>query len=56
VELVFIAPPALTFLYLIWREVGRVRGEMSRWREEEEASAAEGFPPPGPPTTDQPPT
>ena len=49
---VFVGPPALLFLYLIWREWRRGLREMSRWKAGAEAEAAEGFPPPDPPTTD----
>jgi hypothetical protein len=49
---VFVAPPALVFLYLIWREVRRVGRERRACQTEAETSAAEGFPPPDPPTTD----
>jgi hypothetical protein len=49
---VFVAPPALVFLYLIWREVRRLGRERRACQTEAEATAAEGFPPPGPPTTD----
>jgi hypothetical protein len=48
-------PPAGAFIYLIWREVRWGREVMSSWKAEAEAEAAEGFPPPGPPTTDKPP-
>jgi hypothetical protein len=51
-EAVFVAPPALTFLYLIWRELRKGGEVMSSWKAEAEAEAAEGFPPPDPPTTD----
>jgi hypothetical protein len=50
--LAFLAPPAGIYLYLIGREVGRAREEMRRMKADREAEAAEGFPPPGPPTTD----
>jgi hypothetical protein len=36
---------------IIWREWRRLRREMEALRKEAEAEAAEGFPPPGPPTT-----
>jgi hypothetical protein len=52
VILAFLAPPAGIYLYLIGREVGKARAEMRRFKEDQEADAAEGFPPPDPPTTD----
>jgi hypothetical protein len=49
---VFIVPPSSIFLYLTLREWLL----WLRWKREvgleDEASAAEGFPPPDPPTTD----
>jgi hypothetical protein len=50
--LVFWLPPSSIFTYLIWREVGKVRGEAAAFKREMTASRAEGYPPPGPPTTD----
>jgi hypothetical protein len=49
---VFWAPPTVAFLYLIWREGAKVRRERKASQTEAEAMAAEGYPPPGPPTTD----
>jgi hypothetical protein len=53
--LLFVWPPASVLLILGWREWRRLRRERERLLLEAEATAAEGFPPPGPPTTDQPP-
>lgn len=50
--LLFVWPPSTVLLYFLWREV---RGWVERRRQDQseaEAIAAEGFPPPGPPTTD----
>jgi len=41
--------------YVIWMELVRFREERRLDRLEAEAMAAEGYPPPDPPTTDQPP-
>ena len=51
VLVVFWLPPSSVFTYLIWREVRRVRGEALALKREMTATRAEGFPPPGPPTT-----
>jgi hypothetical protein len=48
----FVAPPATIFGFLILREVRRLREAGRLFRLEAEASAAEGYPPPDPPTTD----
>jgi len=48
----FWLPPLGMFLYLALREVGRLRRERKALLLDAEASAAEGYPPPGPPTTD----
>lgn len=55
VNLVFVAPPAAIYLYLIGREIGRLRREAAALKRELRTTSAEGFPPPDPPTTDQPP-
>jgi len=52
VNLVFVAPPAAIYLYLIGREVGRLRREARALKLELRTTSAEGFSPPGPPTTD----
>jgi hypothetical protein len=52
VILVFWLPAAALWSSLVLREVGRLRREMRRLKAEMEADAAEGFPPPDPPTTD----
>lgn len=51
----FWLPAAILWVYLSLREVRRLREWRRRALEEAEASAAEGYPPPDPPTTDQPP-
>jgi hypothetical protein len=55
---VFWLPPSSVFTYLIWREVGKARGEMSRWKADAEADAAEGMSPgpPRPPPSSLPPS
>jgi len=50
--LCFLGLPSGAFLYIILREMGRLRRERREAQEEAEAMAAEGYPPPGPPTTD----
>jgi len=50
--LCFLGLPSGAFLYLIIREIGRLRRERRACQTEAETSAAEGFPPPDPPTTD----
>jgi hypothetical protein len=52
--LLFAWPPMTIWIILGWRELKRLREERNRIRLDAEAMAAEGFPPPGPPTTDQP--
>lgn len=52
VNLVFVAPPAAIYLYLIGREIGRLRREAAALKQELGGYAADGYPPPGPPTTD----
>jgi len=52
VLVVFWLPPSSFFTFLIWREVRRGREAMRRFKADAEASAAEGYPPPDPPTTD----
>lgn len=52
VLLLFLWPPMTVFLYLIGREVREARAALRRFKAEAEANAAEGFPPPDPPTTD----
>jgi hypothetical protein len=52
VLLLFWVPPAGVFITLALREIGRLRRERRKDQAEAEAMAAEGFPPPGPPTTD----
>lgn len=42
--------------YVIWREWRYWREERRKAQAEAAALRAEGFPPPGPPTTDQPPS
>jgi hypothetical protein len=49
---VFWGPPATIFTYLILREVRKLRRAARAFKLDQEASAAEGFPPPDPPTTD----
>jgi hypothetical protein len=51
----FLLPSGAVFTYIILREWRRLRRERNRDRLEAEASAAEGYPPPDPPATDQPP-
>jgi hypothetical protein len=53
--LCFLGLPSGAFLYFIIREVVRLRRRRNLDRLEAEAMAAEGFPPPDPPTTDSPP-
>jgi hypothetical protein len=48
---VFVVPPASIFLYLCLREWLLWKRWKRGMQAEKEASAAEGFPPPGPPTT-----
>lgn len=48
----FWMPSAGVFIYLILREVRSLRALRRRDQADAEAMAAEGFPPPGPPTTD----
>ncbi len=48
----FWVTPAAVFLTYVGREWRRSRGEMSSWKADAEADAADGFPPPGPPTPD----
>jgi hypothetical protein len=50
----FLLPSGAIFSYLVLREWRRLRRARNRDRLEAEAMAAEGFPPPGPPTTVQP--
>jgi hypothetical protein len=50
--LLFIWPPMTVWLTFALREVGRLRRERLEAQTDAEAMAAEGFPPPGPPTTD----
>jgi hypothetical protein len=49
---VFWAPPAGIVTYLILREWRRLRRELRALKLDQECSAHEGYPPPGPPTTD----
>jgi hypothetical protein len=46
----FLGLPTHAFLYLIGREVGRLREERRLDRLEAERMRAEGYPPPDPPT------
>jgi hypothetical protein len=48
----FLLPPTGIYLYLVLREIVRSRRALEALKRDEEASAAEGYPPPGPPTTD----
>jgi len=50
--LCFLGLPSGAFLYFILREMGRLRREREAVRLDAEAMAAEGYPPPDPPTTD----
>jgi hypothetical protein len=50
--LCFLGLPSGAWIYLILREVKRLREEREGLRLDAEAMAAEGYPPPGPPTTD----
>ncbi len=50
--LCFLALPSGAWLYFVLREIGRLRRERREAQTEAEAMAAEGYPPPGPPTTD----
>lgn len=52
VDAVFLVPPATIWIWMIAREFRRTRAALESLKQEMEASAAEGFPPPGPPTTD----
>jgi len=52
VLLVFWLPAVGVYLTLILREVRKVRGEWRALKQELRTTSAEGFPPPGPPTTD----
>lgn len=54
VLLLFLWPPMTVWLWAVWRRVREARAEMRRFKADAEADAAEGFPPPGPPTTDHP--
>lgn len=51
----FWLPGALIWLILGWRALSGLRRERNLIRRIAEAEAAEGYPPPDPPTTDQPP-
>jgi len=51
---IFLGAPAGIFTTLCWMEWRRLRRERREAQEEAETMAAEGFPPPGPPTTDKP--
>jgi hypothetical protein len=53
--LLFIWPPMTVWLTFALRELGRLRRQRNLDRLEAELMSAEGFPPPDPPTTDQPP-
>lgn len=46
----FWLPPSTIFTYLMLREVGRLRREREALQTEAETEAAEGYPPPDPPT------
>lgn len=48
----FLLPPTGVYLYLVIREMIRTRKALEALKRDSEASAAEGYPPPGPPTTD----
>jgi hypothetical protein len=50
--LCFLGLPSGAWLYIVLREIGRLRREREAHLLDAEAMAAEGFPPPGPPTTD----
>jgi len=50
--LIFLSVLAPAVITIIWREVRDWREARRRDQAEAEAIAAEGFPPPGPPTTD----
>jgi len=50
--LCFLGLPSGAWIYLIGREWRRLREEREALRLDSEAMAAEGYPPPGPPTTD----
>jgi hypothetical protein len=50
--LCFLWLPSGAWIYLIGREWRRLREEREALRLDAEAMAAEGYPPPGPPTTD----
>ena len=49
---VFWLPAAAIYMTLILREVRRLWGEWRALEQELRTTSAEGFPPPGPPTTD----
>jgi hypothetical protein len=48
----FLLPTGGVLLYIILREIGRLRRGRRASQALAEAEAAEGYPPPGPPTTD----
>jgi len=50
----FLGPIASAFLIEVWRVLLSPKGRRRRDQAEAEAMAAEGFPPPGPPTADHP--
>jgi H+/gluconate symporter-like permease len=50
----FLGAPAGAFITLCWMEWRRLKRERRKDQAEAELMSAEGFPPPGPPTTDQP--
>jgi hypothetical protein len=52
VVLLFLWPPTTILLWMIVREIRETRRALRAFKLDAEASAAEGFPPPGPPTTD----
>jgi len=52
VLLLFWVPPLTIWITLTLREVGRLRREWRALKLEMRTTSAEGFPPPGPPTTD----
>ena len=52
VLLLFLWPPMTIFLWMIAREIRETRAALRSLKTELGAYGAEGYPPPGPPTTD----
>jgi hypothetical protein len=54
VLLLFLWPPTTIWLWMVAREIRETRAAVRRLKEELGADGADGYPPPGPPTTVQP--